>query len=349
MAQQTLTAPVTPAQLQALIDRLPRVSIAYKNTPLEECPRFAAALGTRARIFIKRDDLTGVGFGGNKVRNLEFRMADALEKRADTLILGVDILSNSARQTASVANRFGMKYILVLVGDEPAGPPQGNLLLDRILGAEIHYVASVEEQQAAMRAIAEQLTAQGRRPYIMTFNPIFSQAAAVAYVECTLEVLSQLQALGIAAPDYLYISSSGKGVAGPLLAVKALGLATKVVSVPPRNTNGRAIAGATKVANDTADLLGLDVRVTPEDVHHRDRYGDPGYGVPSPESLEAVQILARSQGVLVDPVYTGKAVAGLIGDVRAGIVGPQDTVVYIHTGGLPLIFDHNTELLPILS
>src|SRR5919109_4262697 len=119
MVQQLLATPVTPAQLQALIDRLPRVPVAYKNTPLEECPRFAEALGTTARIFVKRDDLTGVAFGGNKVRNLEFRLADALRQQADTLILGVDILSNSARQTAGAANKLGLRYILVLVGEAP--------------------------------------------------------------------------------------------------------------------------------------------------------------------------------------------------------------------------------------
>jgi D-cysteine desulfhydrase/L-cysteate sulfo-lyase len=349
MVQQLLATPVTPAQLQVLIDRLPRVPVAYKNTPLEECPRFAEALGTTARIFVKRDDLTGVAFGGNKVRNLEFRLADALRQQADTIILGVDILSNSARQTAAAANRFGLACILVLTGSQAADPPQGNLLIDRLLGAEVHVVPDVESQRATMQARADALAAQGRRPYIMTFSSMFNQAAVVAYAECTLEILAQLQALGLGAPDYIYISSSGKGVAGPLLAVKALGLPTKVVSVPPRNTHGRAYEEAAHVCNDAAELLGLDGRITPAEVSHRDAYGDPGYGIPNPETLEAIKLLARTQGLLLDPVYTGKAVAGLIGDVRTGLIGPSDIVVYIHTGGLPLIFDHNTELMPILS
>src|ERR687886_1011890 len=125
LAKELVKTPVTPEQMQALIDRLPRVPVAYKNTPLEECPRFAAALGTTANLFVKRDDLTGPAFGGNKVRNLEFRLADALRQQADTIILGVDILSNSARQTAAAANRFGLACILVLTGSQAADPPQG--------------------------------------------------------------------------------------------------------------------------------------------------------------------------------------------------------------------------------
>ena len=345
-----LVPPVSEAQLAGAIARLPRVPVvAVKPTPLEECPRFAAALGTTARIFVKRDDLTGVGFGGNKVRNLEFRLAEALAQGADTLILGVDILSNSARQTAAAANRLGLKYVLVLVGERPPDPPQGNLLLDRLLGAEIHFAPDVPAQQETMRRLAEELRAAGRRPYVMTDSPIFAQAAAAAYVECTLEILGQLRERGLGPPDHLYISSSGKGVAGPLLAVKALGLPTTVVSVPPRNTGGEAYAAAAAVANDTAALLGLGVRVRPEDLQHRDELGDPGYGVTNARALEAIKLLARTEGILTDPVYTGKAVAGLVDDVRKGRIGPSDTAVYVHTGGLPLIFDHNADVLPILS
>jgi 1-aminocyclopropane-1-carboxylate deaminase/D-cysteine desulfhydrase-like pyridoxal-dependent ACC family enzyme len=350
MITPPLAPPITEAQLQAAIDRLPRVPVvAVRPTPLEECPRFAAALGTPARLFVKRDDLTGVGFGGNKVRNLEFRLAEALAQEADTLILGVDVLSNSARQTAAAANRLGLAYVLVLVGSPPPDPPQGNLLLDRLLGAEIHFVPDAAAQLEKMQALARALREAGRRPYIMTDSPVFAQAAAAAYAECTLEILAQLRERGLGPPDRLYISSSGKGVAGPLLAVRALGLPTAVVSVSPRNTQARAPAAAAQVANETAALLGLEARVAPEDLQHRDEYGDPGYGITNPQALEAIKLLARSEGILTDPVYTGKAVAGLVGDVRRGLVGPRDTVVYVHTGGLPLLFDHSADVLPVLS
>lgn len=341
--------PITAAQLQSAIDRLPRVQLAYKPTPLEECPRFAVTLGTAARIFVKRDDLTGVAFGGNKVRNLEFRLAEALEHRADTLILGVDVLSNSARQTAGAANRLGLHCILVLIGEPPAGPPQGNLLIDRLLGAEIHFVADAAAQRVQMQALADRFAAEGYRPYVMTSRPIFNQAAALAYAECMLEILSQLQQRGLGPPDHIYISSSGKGVAGLLLAVKALHLRTTVVSAPPRHTRGQAYADAVQVANDVAALLKLDVRITPDDLKHRDEYGEPAYGVPNEEALEAISLLARTEGILTDPVYTGKAVAALIGDIRKRRIRPRQTVVYVHTGGLPLIFDHNADLLPILG
>src|SRR5262249_28754564 len=152
-------------------------------------------------------------------------------------------------------------------------PPQGNLLLDRLLGAEVHFVPDEAAQQAKMQALARDLRAAGRRPYVMTDSPVFARAAAAAYAECTLEILAQLRTRGLGPPDRLYISSSGKGVAGLLLAVKALGLATTVVSVSPRNTQGRAPGAAAQVANDTAALLGLEVHVAPEDLQHRDAFG----------------------------------------------------------------------------
>ncbi|HEX5502726.1 MAG TPA: pyridoxal-phosphate dependent enzyme [Thermomicrobiales bacterium] len=349
MAGRTAVAPVTAAELRERIGRVPRVPLAHAPTPLEEYPRFARALGTTARIFVKRDDLTGVALGGNKVRNLEFRLADALAQGADTLLLGVDILSNSARQTAAVANRHGLRCVLVLVGREPDGPPRGNLLIDRLLGAEVHFAPDVAAQQATLERLAGELAAAGRRPYVMTATPFFAQAAALAYADCTLELLDQLEALGLGAPDALYISSSGKGVAGPLLAVRALGLPTRLVSVSPRDTGGAALGAAAEVCAGAAGLLGLDLRGRPADHQHRDEYGPPGYGVTNPAALEAIRLLARTEGLLLDPVYTGKAVAGLIGDARRGRIGPGEIVVYVHTGGLPLIFDHDADLLPILS
>lgn len=330
---------ISRADLQRHIDALPRIQLAYKNTPLEECSRFAAALETSAQILVKRDDLTGVAFGGNKLRNLEFRLAEAINRQADTLILGVDILSNSARQTAGAAARLGLQLILVLVGEKPAGAYQGNLLVDKLLGAEIHFVKNRTAQDEKMQMIEEKLLQAGARPYVMTFSPIFEQASAIAYAECTLEILQQLEQKGLSL-DWLYMSSSGKGIAGPLLAVKALGLATKVVSVSPANTEGHAIVKAVQVANDAAARLGLDVRISETDLRHHDGYAGPGYGVPTAEGVAAMRLIARTEGLITDPVYTGKALAGLVDDIRAGVIQSQDTVVFVHTGGQPLIFDN---------
>ena len=348
MSSATSPVQISSQELQARINALPRIKVAYKQTPLEQCPRLAAALGTTAPLFIKRDDLTGVAFGGNKVRNLEFRLAEAIERQADTLILGVDILSNSARQTAGVASRLGLELILVLTGAPPPPPYQGNLLIDQILGAEIHFVPDHAAQAAKMEELEEQLTRVGRRPFVMTASPLFRQASALAYAECTLEILAQLAQAGRTL-DWLYMTSSGKGIAGPALAVRALGLSTRVVSVSPANTHGRTPEIGAQIANETAALLGLGVILSPADFIHHDEYGDPGYGVVTPAGVEAMRLLATTEGILADPVYTGKALAGMFGDIRQGRIGRDETVVFVHTGGLPLIFNRAAEISAMLA
>lgn len=344
----TPTVTVTAEELQARISALPRIEVAYKNTPLERCPRLERALGTTAAIFVKRDDMTGVAFGGNKLRNLEFRLAEAIERQADTLILGVDVLSNSARQTAGAASRLGLKLVLVLIGAPPAPPYQGNLLIDQILGAEIHFVPDRTAQQEKMKELEQQYTQAERRPYVMTFSPLFQQASALAYAECTLEIIAQLANTGRTL-DWLYMTSSGKGIAGPLLAVKALGLATRVVSVSPMNTQGRAPEIAAQVANETAALLDLNIEFAPTDFMHHDRYGDPGYGVVTSAGVEAMRLIGTTEGILADSVYTGKAFAGMFADIRSGQIGGDETVVFVHTGGLPLIFNRAAEITELLA
>lgn len=338
---------VSAEELQARINALPRVDVVYKQTPLERCPRLAAALGTTAALFVKRDDLTGVALGGNKLRNLEFRLAEAIEHQADTLILGVDILSNSARQTAGIANRLGLKLILVLTG-EPQFPYQGNLLVDQILGAEIHFVPDHTAQQAKMEELAEAQRRAGHRPYIMTTSPLFQQASALAYAECTLEIVTQLAQVGRSL-DWLYMTSSGKGIAGPMLAVKALGLSTRVVSVSPANTHGRSPEIAAQVASETAALLNLSLSFSPSDFIHHDDFGGPGYGVVTQEGVDAMRLMATTEGILADPVYTGKCLAGLFADIRSGRIGSDETVVFVHTGGQPLIFNRAAEIMEMMA
>jgi D-cysteine desulfhydrase/L-cysteate sulfo-lyase len=348
MGTGTLTTPITAAKLQSRIDVLPRIQVAYKDTPLERCPRFAAALGTAATVYIKRDDMTGIALGGNKLRNLEFRLAEAVERQADTLILGVDILSNSARQTAGIAAKLGMQLILVLTGEEPSGAYQGNLLIDYILGAEIHFVANHDAQQEKMHELEAEARAAGRKPCIMTASPLFAQASAIAYAECTLEIVRQLAAQGRTL-DWLYMTSSGKGIAGPLLAVNALGLPTRVVSVSPSNTQGRAVGIALQVAHEAAQLLGLEVTVSAADLLHHDAYAGEGYGIPTAAGVAAMRLLGTTEGLVADPVYTGKCLAGLIDDLRSGRIRAGETVVFVHTGGQPLLFNRAAEVMALLK
>lgn len=324
----------TPEELRARIARVPRVRVATTPTPLQEMPNLARALGG-PRLFIKRDDLTGVAFGGNKLRNLEFRLARALEEKPDTVIVGLDVQSNSARQTVGACNKLGLRTVLVLEGGKPE-PVQGNLLVSYLLGAEIHYAPDAQAQRRLMDRLAHELRARGARPYILNDNPMFDVASALAYLETTLEMLDQLKAAGVR-PRCFYMSSGGKGQAGILLARKALGEAFEMRGVTASHKHDVPNRTAS-IANQAADLLGLDVRVEPGEVENYANFVDAGYGVPSDAGNEAVRLFARCEGVILDPIYTGKCAAAMIEHIQAGHFSRSDAVVFVHTGGMPAIF-----------
>jgi len=317
---------------------LPRLDIALKNTPLEEARNLSRALGG-PRIFVKRDDLTGVALGGNKLRNLEFRLAHAMKDEPDTVIVGLDLQSNSARQTVGACNKLGLRTILVLEGQRPNNV-QGNLLVDYLLGAEVHFAANQREQRAKLDSLAVDVRSRGGRPHILNDNPMFDVASAVAYLEVALEVIEQLAQRDLK-PDCFYMSSSGKGSAGIMLAQKLLGgfamhavCATNEFHLPSRTA---------KIANETIAALGLDISVSEDDVINTEQFVGKGYGIPSEAGNEAVRLFARSEGIILDPIYTGKAAAGLVADIRAGRFSQDDIVVFVHTGGTPAIFTWNEQ------
>jgi D-cysteine desulfhydrase/L-cysteate sulfo-lyase len=316
------------------------VPIAIRNTPLQEAPNLTRALGG-PRIFIKRDDLTGVAFGGNKLRNLEFRLAKTAEDHPETVIVGLDLQSNSARQTVGACNKLGWRTILVLVGEKPA-VVQGNLLVDYLLGAEVHFARDAAAQRVKLDELAARVRAEGGRPHILNDNPMFDVASALAYIETTLEILEQLDP---ARPTALYMSSSGKGQAGIVLAQRLTNAgfamqgvtATDEFDIPPRTAD---------IANQTAEVLGLDFRVQPSEIVNDDRFVGPGYGIPTEAGVEATRLFARTEGVILDPIYTGKAAAGMIAHVREGRYKADDVLVFVHTGGMPAIFTWNELWLP---
>lgn len=329
-------ATMSHREIRERIATLPRLDIALKNTPLEEARNLSRALGG-PRIFIKRDDLTGVALGGNKLRNLEFRLAHAMKDEPDTVIVGLDLQSNSARQTVGACNKLGLRTILVLEGRRPNNV-QGNLLVDYLLGAEVHFAADPREQRAMLDGLAEEVRSKGGRPHILNDNPMFDVASAVAYLEVTLEVLEQLAARDLA-PDYFYMSSSGKGSAGIMLAQKLIGgfamhavCATAEFDLPSRTA---------RIANETIAALGLDIAVTGDEVINTEDFVGRGYGIPSEAGDEAVRLFARTEGVILDPIYTGKAAAGMIAHIREGRFSDDDVLVFVHTGGTPAIFTWN--------
>jgi D-cysteine desulfhydrase/L-cysteate sulfo-lyase len=319
------------------IARLPRVPIALKDTPLHEAPNLARALGG-PRIFIKRDDLTGVAFGGNKLRNLEFRLAHAMKDAPDTVIVGLDIQSNSARQTVGACNKLGLRTVLVLEGRAP-DVVQGNLLVDYLLGAEVHFAADAKEQRRMLDALADKVRAAGGRPHILNDNPMFDVASAVAYLEVTLEILEQMDGLG-AAPTGIYMSSSGKGQAGIVLGQRLTNAGFQmhgVTATSEFHVPSRTVA----IANETAKALGLDIVIGESEIDNDMGFVGERYGVPSEAGIEAVKLFGALEGVILDPIYTGKAAAGMIGHIRAGRYTKDDVLVFVHTGGTPAIFTWN--------
>lgn len=327
--------------IRARIARVPRVRLAITPTPMIEAPNLAHHLGG-PRIFIKRDDLTGIAFGGNKLRNLEFRLARTLEENSDTVIVGLDLQSNSARQTVGACNKLGLRTILVLEGARPA-EVQGNLLVNYLLGAEIHFARDAAEQRRMMDEAAQRVRDQGGRPYILNDSPMFETASALAYLETTLEMLDQLHAEGLA-PACFYMSSGGKGQAGMALARQLLGGCFGMRGVTASHKHDvphRTVA----IAHQAAELLGLDVSVSPADIENYANFVDKGYGIPSAAGNEAVRLFARHEGIILDPIYTGKCAAAMLAHIRKGQFGKDDVVVFVHTGGMPAIFTWHDEWL----
>ncbi len=334
------------AELSRLYNRLPRFPLAHLPTPLEYLPRFSQELGG-PRIWIKRDDCTGLALGGNKTRHNELLIADALRKGADTIVWGAGIQSNNCRQTAAACAKAGLDCHLVLGRGAPAKGPdpiQGNLLLDHLVGASIEIVDDAEgpEVDEKIAQAAERLRNTGRNVYER--NPKYVKPlAALSYVACFIEILEQADAAGFT-PDALYVCSAGSTGAGLSLASVALGLDTPIQHVTPIVWPWDTRAAMTQIANDAAERLGIITRLESDDIHVTEDYVGPGYGILTQACLEAISLLARTEGVLLDPSYSGKSMAGLIDHIRHGPLQSDQDVVFVHTGGTPALFAYNQQL-----
>jgi D-cysteine desulfhydrase len=320
-----------------------RLSLAFLPTPIEELRVLSRTLGG-PRILIKRDDLTGLALGGNKTRKLEFLLADALARKATVLVTAGAAQSNHCRQTAAAAAKCGLKCALVLGGEE-TGTPNGNLLLDGLLGAEVHWTAR-ERRIERMEELAEELRGKGERPYVIPYGGS-NGVGALGYYFAMAEALDQLGSMRIRPAVMLVASSSGGTQAGLVAGAKVAGYDGKIIGVSidkgergpePFEEEMAAIANATLAG------AGSGERVTPGDFDVAYDYLGAGYGILGDPEREAIRLLARLEGVLLDPVYTARAMGGLIDMIRRGEITSADTVMFWHTGGAPALFAYASEL-----
>jgi D-cysteine desulfhydrase family pyridoxal phosphate-dependent enzyme len=325
------------------LGRLPRLRLATLPTPLEEMPTLSAYLGG-PRLLVKRDDMTGLAFGGNKVRKLEYLLGEAVDRGCDVVVTVGAAQSNHARATAAAARRLGLDAVLVLAGDESL-ERQGNLLLDTIFGADIRVVDTDDDYvlMGVVEDIARDLQRRGRAPYVI---PPGGSAAlgAAAYANAGLELLDQLNTRGIHADAIVHATGTGGTQAGLYTACRLMQTRMEIIGVSAGPSRDVATARVRSLVEDLCGLLGIDWRPHPDDIVVTDEYVGERYAVATPEGLDAIRLVARTEGLLLDPVYTGKAMAGLIDQVRRGRFRPDQSVVFWHTGGQPALFAYAAAL-----
>jgi len=317
----------------------PRFPLALLPTPLVEAPRLSQALGG-PRLFIKRDDLTGFGFGGNKVRGLEFYLAEALAQNADVIVTGAGPQSNHIRATAAAARVAGLDVVAVMHDSRPT-ENQGNLLLDELLGVEVRFTDDPNRAlvDVKIEAVADELRRAGRRPYLIPRGGA-SALGALGYVEAVQEIQQQLEAMDVR-PGWLVLGTGSCGThAGLIAGGKSYGAVYRILGVTVSRTVAECVERINRISLEAAKLAGHEIEVKPEDVLVRDGFIGPGYGVPTPEGVEAIRLVARAEGIFLDPTYTGKAMAGLIAEIRSGRIGKGETIIFLHTGGEPGLFAH---------
>ena len=328
------------------LDELARLKLCALPTPLMEAPTLSKALGG-PRILIKRDDLTGLAMGGNKSRPMEFIMTEAQQKNADVLVAAGYEGSNWVANLAAAARKVGMDVVLFLV--KGTGKMQGNLLLYRLLGADIHFTElEIHERKAIykeMDSLAEELRNKGRRPYLMYYEPVGPLGIA-SYVLLAREIFTQLKERGITAQYLFHTSGSGSTQAGLILGAKHFQVPLNVIGVMPnhRDTKEERIRRIADNANKTAEFLDMSARFDCEEIRYDEAYAGEAYSGPTKKGRDAIRLVAGTEGIFLDPAYSAKSMACLIDHVRDGRIGKKDTVIYYHTGGIPLIFSHSEEL-----
>lgn len=327
------------------LSALPRVRLANLPTPLQELPNLSRTL-KGPRIFVKRDDMTGLAFGGNKTRKLEYLMPGALKSKADYIVTGAGFHSNWCTQTAAAARRLGMKIVLIKTGPKEGYDPQdydGNHLLHFLQGAEIKVVRP-ESAQKVEQETMEQLKLNGHRPYLLSATGSTPPGVA-GYMNAMLELLQQSVELGINIDYLVHATGSGGTQSGLIIGAKAFNTNVKIIgSTTGSRSRDEQIENVSHIIDESLKFLHLDLGITEEDITVYDQYAGDGYGFMTEGKAAAIKIVAEAEGLFIDPVYTGSAMACLIDLCRKGFFRPRDVVVFLHTGGSVALFPYKTPI-----
>jgi L-cysteate sulfo-lyase len=331
-----------------LIDRLaafPRLGLADLPTPLEPMTRLTAHLGG-PRLWVKRDDATGLGFGGNKLRKLDYVLHDAISKGADTIVSGGVVQSNSQRQVAAVAAKLGLACHLAVYHGRLAPPTpeyetSGNALLNRLFGAHLHDVPWTGDRNAAIRTLVDDLKAKGRKPYFVPYG-VSNALGAVAYATTIAEIEQQAVRLGFKPAAIVHCTGSAGTQAGLVVGAAAAMPGTRIVGIDIDAEPARVRSDVVALARHAADLLEVDFDESTVEVVAG--HAGPAYGVPHEATIEAIRLAGRTEALVLDPVYSGKGLAGLIAMIRQGRWRNGEDVVFLHTGGAPALFAYQSAL-----
>lgn len=335
------------------LSTFPTAGLGAAETPLERLGALSAALGG-ATLYAKRDDAQPIAFGGNKVRQLDHYFGAALAEGADTVLITGAVQSNFCRLAAAFAAKLGLACHIQqeerVAKTDPAYRGSGNVLIERMLGAVLHSYPSGEDEAGAdarLEAIAADLSRAGKRPYVIHLAPGHPPLGALGYMAAARECVDQLGRAGIRADQFILPSGSGATHGGFLFGLRALGVTTPVLGVCVRRDAAAQRPRLIKRCAEIAALLGVANPVADADVELDDRFLAPGYGLLNPATEAAILAAARREALILDPVYTGKAMAGALDAARA--LGPGRTAVFLHTGGSPAVFAYAEALAPMLA
>lgn len=335
-------------KLSLAISNIERIQLAALPTPLIELKKLSKKL-LGPRIFIKRDDLTGLSMGGNKVRMLEYTIAKALKEGADSVIGTASVQSNYCCQLSAAANKADLEVYLVLKkirGDRDL-MIQGNYLLDYLLGANIKLIEPMEWDKHVEYVYKwkNELISKGKNPYIMrAVNKKDNWLDSLGYVMCFMELVEQFRTLNIA-PRYIFTTASDTTLAGLLFAQKYIGFPVEIIAIKPSPNGSKSKKLVYNIIKKISEKLDLKVEVEIEDINLITDFIGEGYGIPSKKGIKAIKTLAQTEGIFLDPVYSGKGFSGLIDYIRKDKLDAVESVVFLHTGGLPALFAYKDDLL----